>query len=157
MPALAGDALYACLDAASGPGPALARSDNLGARFDPVLDPCTMRPGLGCASGDDPAAACEALFGSTRALLGCRVTATDGGVDAGIPRDARAQGNPRDVAPSMDAAPGAAGTGGCAAGQGPAGARGAMGVLLGVAWKIVARRRRRGSPGAAHPCHSPSQ
>lgn len=151
----AGNTLYACLDGASGPGPALARSDDRGARFDPVLDPCTMRPGLGCASGDDPAAACGALFGSTRALLGCRATPTDGGVDAGVANDAGPQGHTGDAAPAMDASPGIAGTGGCSVHPRPAGTTGVLGVLLSVAAKIVARRRRRGSPGAAHLCHPP--
>ncbi len=75
----AGGALYACLDAARSPEAALARSDDLGESFSPMLDPCDLRPGTGCTAGTDPAAVCASLLSSTRAFLGCPRAPRDAG------------------------------------------------------------------------------
>jgi hypothetical protein len=75
-------ALYACLDAVRSPSAALARSDDEGNEFRPVLDPCDVTPGLGCATGEDPAASCAALLPSTQRLLGCPRPTRDAGASA---------------------------------------------------------------------------
>jgi hypothetical protein len=135
-------ALYACLDAARSPDAALARSEDEGVGFRPVLDPCDVTPGLGCATGADPAASCAALLPSTQRLLGCPRPPRDAGAsaldasssdatvtDVTAPRDARA------VADTSRSSPPA----GCAASPRAWTHRGPLPILL----ALVGLRRRR--------------